>query len=306
MQSAALANPVPFADSGVVSGLAIRNRPENGVSGNAEGFQITPGYFQTLRIPFLRGRNLEASDTATSPLVCLIDSRLADQFFPGQDPIGQEIAMFKGWARIVGVVGAIRRTSLEGGSRPTVYYSFAQIPFFPWAAVLVRSTGPAESIIRAAVHQTNASVPVYDVRSLDERLGATLALRRAMIVLLSTLGAISLLLAVVGLYGVTAQVVAEQTREIGIRMALGARPAQILWPLMRQGLRSGLFGLILGLGAVAYAQHWFAGMLYQVAPYDPVTFGAATCGVLGMSLVAVWWPARHAAAIDPQQALRHE
>src|SRR6185369_8301823 len=100
-------------------------------------------------------------------------------------------------------------------SRPAVYYSFAQIPFFPWAAILVRSTAPAESIIRAAMHQTNASVPVYDVRTLDERLGATLALRRAMIVLLSTLGAISLLLAVVGLYGVTAQVVAEQTREIG-------------------------------------------------------------------------------------------
>jgi predicted permease len=306
VQSAALANPVPFADSGVISGFAIKNRPENGASGNAEGFQITPAYFQTLRIPFLRGRNLEASDTATSPLVCLIDSKLAEQFFPGQDPIGQEIAMFKGWARIVGVVGAIRRTSLEGDSRPAVYYSFAQIPFFPWAAVLVRSTAPAESIIRAAVHQTNASVPVYDVQSLEERLGATLALRRAMIVLLSTLGGISLLLAVVGLYGVTAQVVSERTREIGIRMALGARPAQIVLPLMRQGLRSGLFGLILGLGAVAYAQHWLAGMLYEVAPYDPVTFGAATCGVLGMSLAAVWWPARHAAAIDPQQVLRHE
>ena len=276
------------------------------MSGNAEGFQITPGYFQTLRIPFLRGRNLEASDTATSPLVCLIDSRLAQQFFPGQDPIGQEIAMFKGWARIVGVVGAIRRTSLEGNSHPAVYYSFAQIPFFPSAAVLVRATGPAESIIRAAVHQTNASVPVYDVRSLEERLGATLAVRRAMIVLLSTLGAISLLLAVVGLYGVTAQVVSERTREIGIRVALGARPAQILLPLMRQGACAGLFGLILGLGAVAYAQRWVAGMLYEVAPYDPVTFSAATCGVLGISLAAVWWPARHAAAIDPQQVLRHD
>src|SRR6202042_1313215 len=109
---------------------------------------------------------------------------------------------------------------------------------------------------------------------LEQRLGATLALRRATIALLSTLGAISLLLAIVGLYGVTAQVVSERMREIGIRMALGARPAQILVPLMRQGVRSGLFGLILGLAAVAGAQHWFAGMLYEVAPYDPITFGA--------------------------------
>ena len=307
VQSAALANPIPFGESGVTSGFAIRNRQEpTGMLGNAEGFQITPGYFQTLRIPFLRGRNLAASDTEASPLVCVIDSRLAQQVFPGQDPIGQEIAMFRGWARIVGVVAAIRRTSLEGESRPAVYYSFTQIPFFPSAAVLVRSTSSAESTIRATVHQTNPSVPVHDVRSLEDRLGATLGIRRAMIVLLSTFGAISLLLAIVGLYGVTAQVVSERTREIGIRMALGARPTQILLPLMRQGLRSGLFGLILGLSAVAYAQRWWAGMLYEVAAFDPITFGAATFGVLTMSLAAVWWPARRAAGIDPPQVLRHE
>jgi len=306
VQSSALANPVPFAESGVISGFAIKNRQELGVQGNAEGFQITPAYFQTLRIPFLRGRNLEASDTAAAPLVCLIDSRLAEQFFPGQDPIGQEIAMFKGWARIVGIVGAIRRTNLEGESHPAVYYSFAQIPFFPWAAVLVRSTIPADSTIRAAVRQTNPSVPVYDVRSLEERLGATLEVRRAMIMLLSTFGGISLLLAIVGLYGVTAQVVSERTREIAIRTALGARPRQILLPLMQQGLRSGLVGLILGLGAVAYAQHWFAGMLYHVAAFDPIAFGGTMSGVLALSLAAVWWPARRAAGIGPQGVLRHE
>jgi putative ABC transport system permease protein len=214
--------------------------------------------------------------------------------------------MFKGWAQIVGVVAAIRRTSLEGDSRLAIYYSFAQIPFLPSAAVLVRSKSSAESIIRATVHQTNPSVPVYDVRSLEERLGATLGIRRAMVTLLSTFGAISLLLAIVGLYGVTAQVVSERTREIGLRMALGARPAQILLPLMRQGLRSGFFGVILGLCAVAYAQQWFAGMLYEVSAFDSMTFAAATSGVLLMLLAAVWWPARRAAGVDPQQALRHE
>jgi predicted permease len=307
VQSAALANPVPFGDSGVTGGFGIRNRQEqSGMLGNADGFQITPGYFQTLRIPLLRGRNLAASDTESSPLVCVIDSRLAQQFFPGQDPIGEEIAMFKGWARIVGVVAAIRRTSLESDSRPAVYYSFAQIPFFPWAAVLVRSKSSAEATIRTTVHHTNPSVPVYDVRSLGERLDATLGIRRAMVTLLSTFGAISLLLAIVGLYGVTAQVVSERTHEIGVRMALGARPTQILVPLMRQGLRSGLFGLILGLGAVAYAQQWLAGMLYEIAAFDPITLGAATFGVLMLSSAAVWWPARCAAGIDPQQVLRHE
>src|SRR5207249_587009 len=108
----------------------------------------------------LRGRNLDSSDTAGSPLVCLIDSTLAEESFPGQDPIGQEIAMFKGWARIVGVVGAIRGSTLEEGSRKTVYYSIDQIPFFPYAAVVVRSTGPAHALIRAAVRQANPAVPV--------------------------------------------------------------------------------------------------------------------------------------------------
>jgi predicted permease len=307
VESAALANPVPFAESGVISGFTIKNRQEQGGAlGNAEGFQITPGYFQTLRIPFLRGRSLASSDTGTSPLVCVIDSRLAEQFFPGQDPVGQEIAMFKGWARVVGVVAAVRRTSLESDPRPAVYYSFAQIPFFPWAAVLVRSNNSAEAIIRATVRQTNPAVPVYDVRSLEDRLRATLGLRRAMIMLLSAFGATSLLLAIVGLYGVTAQVVSERTREIGLRMALGARPAQILSLLMRQGLRSGVFGLLLGLGAVVYTQRWLAGMLYNVSALDPITLGVAMSGVLILVLMAVWLPTRRAAGIEPQQVLRHD
>jgi predicted permease len=306
VQSAALASPVPFAERGVVSAVAIKNRPERGALGNAEGFQITPGYFQTLRIPLLRGRDLSGSDTAASPLVCLLDSRAAEQFFPGQDPIGQEVGMFKGWARVVGVVAATHGASLEGDTHPAVYYSFSQIPFFPWAAVLVRSQGPAESLIRAAVHQTNPSVAVYDVRSLEDRLSATLGTRRAMIRLLSTFGAISLLLAIVGLYGVTAQAASERTHEIAIRMALGARPTQILVPLMRRGLMSGLIGLTLGLGVFASAQRWLAGMLYTVPTFDPITLGTVTCGVLAMSLAAVWLPARRAAGSIPQRLLRHE
>jgi putative ABC transport system permease protein len=290
----------------VIGGFAVKNRQEQGALGNAEGFQITPGYFQTLRIPFLRGRDLASSDTATSPPVCVIESRLAEQFFPGQDPVGQEIAMFKGWARVVGVVAAVRRTSLESDPRPAVYYSFAQIPFFPWAAVLVRSNNSAETIIRATVHHTNPAVPVYDVRSLEDRLGATLGIRRAMIMLLSAFGAISLLLAIVGLYGGTAQVVSERTREIGLRIALGARPTQILLLLMRHGLRSGVFGLLLGLGGVVYTQRWLAGMLYNVSALDPITLGVVMSGVLMLVLMAVWLPTRRAAGIEPQEVLRHD
>ena len=307
VQSVALANPIPFGDAGIVSGFAVKGALQpRGLLGQAQGIQITPDYFRTLRIPLLRGRNLDASDTVSSPLVCLIDSKFADQFFPGQDPIGQEIAMFKGWARIIGVVGAIRGTSLEEGSRVTAYYSLDQIPFFPQAAVLVRSSNPAHALIRTAVHQANPAVPAYDIKPLTERLRETLGIRRAVVLLLLTFGAISLLLAILGVYTVVAQLVSERTREIGVRIALGARRSQIMSHFMRQGLRSGLFGLIVGVVAVSYAQRWVAGMLYQVGAFDPMTLSSGIVGVLTLLGIAIWWPARRAAGIDPQQALRHE
>ena len=137
------------------------------------------------------------------------------------------------------------------------------------------------------------------------RMGETLGIRRVTSALLTTFGAISLLLAILGLYGVIAQVVSERTREIGIRMALGAHPAQILSQFMLQGARSGLLGLGLGFAAVLYAQRWVSGMLYQVKAFDIATYCAAILVILSMLLIAVWWPARRASRIDPQQALRH-
>src|SRR5262249_2685192 len=140
IQSAALVNPAPFTldrtgstpGGDLTSGFGIKNRKRQPgePEWHGEAFQVSPDYFQTLRIPLLRGRSLADSDTARSPLVCLIDARLAERFFPGEDPIGQEIAMYRGMARIVGVVGSIRDSTLEESSRPAVYYSFAQIPYF--------------------------------------------------------------------------------------------------------------------------------------------------------------------------------
>ena len=308
LQSASLVNPVPFGGGGFTSGFIIKNRERRPGEPlrHGEMYQVSPDYFSTLRIPLLRGRTLAESDTASSPLVCVIDSRLADRFFPGQDPIGQEIGMYKGSARIVGVVAAIRGTTLEEGSRPTVYYSLAQVPFFQSAAIAVRSTAPAASAIREVVRRTNAAVPVYDVKTLERRMGESLGIRRVLAALLTTFGAISLLLAILGLYGVIAQVVSERTPEIGIRMALGARPSQILSQFMRQGLRSGFLGLGLGFLAVIYAKRWISGMLYQVQASDPATLSLASVGILSMLLIAVWWPARRASRIDPQHALRHD
>jgi putative ABC transport system permease protein len=320
IESAALVFPVPFTTGGLTSLFSIRNRERRMAEPewHAEAYLVTPEYLRTLRIPLLRGRNLTPADTANTPTVCLIDRNLAERFFPNQDPIGQQIAMYKGWAQIVGVVGAIRADGLEEETRPVVYYSLTQVPFFPQAAAVVRSSArsnvrsnarssaPAGSAIRDAVRRTNPTVPVFDVQTMEERIGESLGIRRVLAVLLSIFGGISLLLATIGIYGVVAQVVAERTQEVGIRMALGARPVQILGQFMRQGLQAGLLGLVLGAAAIAYVQRWVGTLLYQVHPFDMATLGTAAMGILTVLLVAVWLPSRRASQIDPQTALRHE
>jgi predicted permease len=308
IESAALTYPIPFGGGELTSTFNIRNRNHHPgePEWHGEAYIVSPEYLHTMRIPLLQGRNLEDRDSATAPLVCLIDSQLAKRFFPDQDPIGQEIGMYKGWARIVGIVGTVRGSTLEDGSRPVVYYSLAQVPFFPQVGIVVRSRVPAGSAIRQAVRHASTSVPVFDMESMEDRIGESLGIRRLLALLLSVFGGISLLLAALGLYGVAAHVVSERTSEIGVRMAMGARPGQILTQFGVQGLRAGIAGLACGLIAAAWAQHWVANMLYKVRPFDPTTFASAAVSVMALLLVAVWWPARRASRIDPQKALHYE
>jgi putative ABC transport system permease protein len=308
VESAALAYPVPFTTGGLTSGFEIRNRERlpGEPEWHGEAYFVTPEYLRTLRIPLLRGRNLTAGDGANSPTVCLIDRNLAERFFASQDPIGHEIGMYKGWARIVGVVGNIRADGLEEAARPVVYYPLVQVPFFPQAAAIVRSAAPAGGLLREAIRRTNAAVPVFDVETMEERIAESLGVRRVLAGLLLAFGGIALLLAAIGIYGVTAQVAAEQTREVGVRMALGARPGQILRLFLRQGLRAGGLGLAAGLAATLCLGKWVGTLLYQVRALDLATLGAAVAGIVAVLLAAVWLPSRRASQIDPQVALRHE
>lgn len=308
VESAALAYPVPFTTGGLTSGFEIRNRQRlpGEPEWHGEAYFVSPEYLSTMRIPLLRGRNLMEGDGANAPIVCLIDRNMAERFFANQDPIGQQIAMYNDWAQIVGVVANTRSDGLEEAARPVVYYSLEQVPFFSQAAAVVRSATPSGNLLREAIRRTNASVPVYDVRTMDERIGESLGIRRVLAVLLLVFGGIALLLATIGIYGVIAQVVAEQTREVGVRMALGARPAQILGQFMRQGLRAGGLGLLAGLAATLYVQKWVATLLYQVRALDLATLGMALGAIVAVMLAAVWLPSRRASRIDAQTALRHE
>jgi ABC-type antimicrobial peptide transport system permease subunit len=238
--------------------------------------------------------------------VCVIDTRLAERFFPKQDPIGQEIAMYRGYARIVGIVGAIRGTTLDQGSRSVVYYPIVQVPLFPQTALLVRSAASGGPLIREAVRRTNASVPVYDVRTMEDRIAESLGIRRVVAMLVCAFGVICLLLATVGLHGVVAQMVGERTQEIGLRMALGAHPRRIMGQFLRYGLLSGSIGVVIGLAASVYVQKWLTGLLYDVKPFDLPTFCSASIGVMLILMLAVFWPARRASRIDLQAVLRYE
>jgi putative ABC transport system permease protein len=308
VESAALAYPVPFTTGGLTSGFMIRNRDRlpGEPEWHGEAYFVTPEYLRTLRIPLLRGRNLTVTDGAHAPTVCLIDRNLADRFFANRDPIGQQIGMYKGWAEIVGVVGNVRADGLEEAARPVVYYSLEQVPFFPQAAAIVRSTAPAGSLTREVIRRTNAAVPVFDVQTMDQRIGESLGIRRVLADLLFGFGGISLALAAIGIYGVIAQVVGEQVREVGVRMALGARPGQILGQFLRQGLRAGALGLLAGMAATVYLQKWMSTLLYQVRALDLPTVGTASAAIVAVLLAAVWVPSRRASKIDPQVALRHE
>ena len=307
VESAALALPVPFDGGGFTSMFGIRGRAQQGdeTAMHGEAFFVSPTYFATLRIPLVRGRFFNAADSATAPQVCLIDARLAERFFPNQDPIGHTIEMY-GSGTIVGVVGNIRTTTLEAAALPAVYRPLAQQSDFPFRAAIVRSAKPAGAIVRQAVRQTNGSVPVYDILSMEDRIGQTLGIRRVLARLVAIFGAICLLLATIGLNGVVAQLAGERTTEIGIRTALGARPGQILARCLRQGLLSGAVGLAIGMACSVYAQRWLTGLLFEVRPFDPVAFGAAGVGLMLVLSLAVYWPARRASRIDPLTALRHE
>jgi len=310
-EAAAIAYPVPFSGDfggGLTSMFDIRSRQhQHGEpEWHGEAFFVSPRFFDTLRIPLLRGRSFSASDKEDAPMVCVIDRKLAERFFPNQDPIGQEIAMYRGWARIVGVVSSVRGASLEHESRPVVYYSIHQIPFFDQTGVVLRSSAAGAPLIRAAVKQAAGSAPVFDIRTMEERIAGSLGIRRILAQLITVFGAICLLLAVVGLAGVAAQMVAERAAEIGVRMALGAQPAQILARFAARGMSSAAIGLAAGVLVALFLERRLEGMLFGVEPLDLTSFLAASATVLLVLAPAVLWPAWRASKIDPQRVLRYE
>ena len=274
---------------------------------------ITPGYFNTLRIPVRRGRVFTERDTADAPRVAVIDEALARRFWPsypnGVDPVGQRLligGVNLKQAEIVGVVANIHQTIEKSSWPETVYTAFAQNPQ-PFAMLAIRTRGDPLRYTRAVREQVFAldrDQPVADVRTMDDLVEEQVGERRLLMIVLELFAGMAVLLALIGIYGVIAYSVAQRTQEVGIRRALGAQQSDILWLVVGQGLALTLAGIAIGLGGAFAATRVLQTFLFQVSPTDPATFVGIALFFLAVALAASYIPARRAARIDPMAALR--
>jgi putative ABC transport system permease protein len=277
---------------------------------------VTPGYFAAMGIPIVRGRGFTARDREGTTPVVVVSETGGRRIFEGQDPIGHrfELGTSMGLGRgpvggeVVGIAGDIKGAGLAAPVRPLIYAVHDQFPVGYLQMVLRTSGDPlalAETA-RRAVAAVDPNVPIFQVRTLEQRLGASVSQARFLALVVGLFAAVALVLAAVGIYGVVAYAVAQRTREVGIRMALGARTADILWLVLRQGVVLAAVGATLGLAGALFATRALGRLLYQVTPSDPATFAAGIVVLMTVALLASLLPARRAAAIDPMEALRNE
>jgi hypothetical protein len=276
------------------------------------GYRIaSEGYFKTMGIPLLRGRLFSDLDGPDAPHVAVISQSLADARWPGRDPIDRFIQFgnmdgdLHGF-RVIGVVGDVHEQSLEGRPSPLLYASYRQRPNAIWRVSLI-VRGPAPDAIAAPVREivrrVHPSLPVQ-IRTVDQAFNATLANRRFSLVLITVFGASALLLAVFGLYALIAYVVAQRTREISIRMALGATSGNLLALIVGRGALLAVAGCAVGLVAALALSHVVQGMLFGIAPTDPLVLGLVVVVTLLASVAASVWPARRATRVSPVNSLR--
>ncbi len=305
---------LPFSGDVInVVALRVAGRPPPEQHPTANVFSVTPGYFEAMGIPLLRGRRFDAHDSAGGAPVAVISQSAARGLFPGEDPIGERIDAVRAgpdrWREIVGVVGDVKLDRLDGDVTLQAYAPFGQAPSASVTFVL-RAPGlaaaPAAAAVRAAIAAIDGDQPVAHVRPLGELVARSFARERFAMILFAVFSAAALLLAGVGVYGVTAYSVAQRTGEIGVRVALGARPRDVVALVLRGGGRLVATGIVAGLACAVPLAQVLRSMLFGVSPSDPFTFIAIAVLLAIVALVACVVPARRAARVDPMIALRAE
>ncbi len=278
---------------------------------NADERLVGGNYFQTMEIPLRRGRLFNDEDTMKKPTVVVIDERMAQEFWPGQDPVGKRIHIVElgpedPWQTIIGVVGRVKHESLDSEPRIAFYTSQAQFPVRAVTGVVRSSTEPAAlaSAVQNAIRGVDPDLPIYSVQTMAARVDESLARRRFSVLLLTLFAGLALALAAIGIYGVMAYMVSQGTREIGIRMALGATPRNILNLVVRQAMTLALFGVVIGLSGAFALSRLLQNLLFSVRATDAATFAAVPLVLIVVAFVATYVPARRAARIDPMISLR--
>jgi predicted permease len=274
---------------------------------------VRANFFETMEIPIQFGRGLSPQDGAQSPRVTVVNQAFVRRFFANENPIGKRLRFGpdrSSEAEIVGVTQDAKYTSLRAEIPPTVYVTWLQeIPRLGQMNFEVRVGGdPANllSAIRQAVREVDSNLPLFDVKTQVEQASQSLAQERLFAALLSFFGALALALAALGLYGVLAHSVAQRTREIGVRMALGAEARHVLRLVIGQGMLLVCVGIAVGLTSAYWLTKWLSSWMYGVDVTDPLTFGAIALLLTFVALLACWIPARRAAKVDPMIALRCE
>ena len=271
---------------------------------------ITPGYFRTLGLGLLDGRDIQAGDTADSPKVVVVNEAFARRHADGASLVGRRVRVPMGspaalWT-IVGIVQDVHQTGPSVPPRPEVFVPASQAPF-PFMWFVVRADGEPRRLtpaIRAAVASVDPTQPIADVRTMDDYLQDGLAQPRFLAVLLTGFGALALLLAAIGVYGVTNWSVVERRREIGVRMAVGATSRQVAGMVLRQGSTRLLLGLALGTAAAIGLSRFLSGLLYGVRAADPISYGATLLILSAVAAAALWLPAYRASRVEAATALR--
>ncbi len=305
---------IPLVPQGAATRFTVVGRPEPkaGEWTSADIRIADPGYFAAMRVPLVRGRAFTAADRADAPPVIVVNETMARKFFPGQDAVGERLQVNwtdpKSHPEIIGVVGDVRTSALDADIRPMIYYPFAQAPTGSMTLAIRHSgdPGPLAASVRAAVRDLDHDVPLTDVASMTTRLARSMSDRRYPMLLLSGFAALAVVLAAVGLYGLLSYVVSRRTREIGVRMALGADRGAVLGLVLRDGVRLTLIGAAIGAIASSVAARALGHLLYGVGPTDPLTFAAVGLLLVAVALVASYLPAARATRVDPVEALRTE
>jgi putative ABC transport system permease protein len=271
---------------------------------------ISPAYFQTLGVPLLKGRNFSDADTEKSAQVVIISQSLAIHYWPHEDPIGHhiQIARQPASSEIVGVVSDLRN---RGVGRDPGEELYTPVPQRPWGnmSVLVKTSGnPLQIVpaIRSAIQSVDRDQPMTQIRSLEEDLSSSVGQQRVSALLLGIFAALALVLAAIGIYGVTSYSVAQRVKEIGIRIAMGAQPRDVLRLILGFGAKLAVIGVVIGVIAALALTQLMKSMLFGVTATDPLTLGAVSLTLVAVTLLACYIPARRAMNVDPVIALRAE